>query len=107
MKKRIVFILCLIISIFIVSRLIPGPELYLSEATRFIKEDALVQSKVGEVNSFSHKRTMRSKAYHEYQFLVGGPRGKVRVEIRVSHPDDPSKRNFSITSIMDRWGREV
>ena len=107
MKKRFISIFCVVLTILIVSRLIPGPELYLAEAKQFIKADAAVRSKVGEVDSFSHNRTMTSKAYHQYQFLVRGSRGKVHVDIRVSNPNNPSKRSFSITSMMDRWGREV
>jgi hypothetical protein len=112
MKKRSISYLPAAIAVFTLFSLISCREVYVDEAEQFIKTDASVQSRVGEVRSLSRGRTIvvndgilntgeASPAYHEYHFIVRGSRSEASVSVSVKAPYDPAKRSFSINWIDD------
>lgn len=112
MKKRWVSLLSPLAAVLLLFSLISCGKVYIDEAERFIRADASVQSKVGEVTSLTRTRTIVvgaaistenkvSPGYHVYEFIVRGARRKAFLSVQVNNPHDPSKRSFAIESIED------
>lgn len=112
MKKRLRSCFPAAVAVFTLCSLVSCRELYVDAAERFVRADASVQSRVGEVNSLSRRNTIIveegvsatgaiSPAYHEYRYIVRGSRSKAFVSVLVTTPADPAKRRFSVKLIED------
>lgn len=113
-KIFVIFNIFIVVAILLAYSVFTYTDPYLDNVKQFVKTDASVQARVGDVKSLSRTNTRVSSAairtsgevvaaYREYFFVVRGERRSAYVAVRVDNLDNPSTQKFSILSIENLW----